>query len=252
MFPRFSSRGLIVAALFILLTAACVRIDLASGPAIVADPAATRTPQPEPTPVVWPTLSPRSTPMVFQVVNPVPTSAAPACALPDLPAGRHVSADGDTEILESGAVGRMACQIKRDSCAFNRLVGKIDPSIIFKREETGPYGVEDLLVHPAMVQPLTRLNQLVQAEWGGAVQLRVTDAYDSLLSHDPPESLPADRYSLHYEGRAADLTTWPIDTSLYPRLCALAVCAGFDWVHNEETHCHASIRAVSLCQSCGG
>jgi len=250
MFPRFSSRGLIVAALFILMTAACVRFDLAAHPVIVADAPATRTPQPQPTPVVWPTFSPRSTPMVFQVVNPAPTPAS-ACTFPAVVAGQHISADGDTEISESGAVGRMACQIKRDSCAFNRLVGKVDPSIIFKQEETGPYAVEDLLVHPAMVQPLTRLSKLVQAEWDGAVQLRVTDAYDSLLSHDPPESLPADRYSLHYEGRAADLTTWPVDTSLYPRLCALAVCAGFDWVHNEATHCHASIRAASLCQSCG-
>jgi hypothetical protein len=129
-------------------------------------------------------------------------------------------------------------------------VGKPDPTIVFKREETAPYDLEDMLIHPALVQPLTRLNQLVEAEWGGAVKLRVTDAYDSLLSHDPPGSDPATRYSLHYEGRAIDLTTWPVDYDRYDRLCALALCAGFDWVHNETTHCHASVTASSLCTQC--
>jgi hypothetical protein len=144
----------------------------------------------------------------------------------------------------------MECHIKRDSCAYDLLVGKVDPSIIYKKEETAPYDGEDLLVHPAMVQPLTRLNGLVQAEWGGVVKLRVTDAYDSLLSHDPLGFEPAQRYSLHYEGRAVDLTTSPVDRSLYPRLCAMAICAGFDWVHNETTHCHASVQATSLCRQC--
>ncbi len=144
----------------------------------------------------------------------------------------------------------MVCQIQRNSCAYNLLVGKPDPSIIFKREETAPFDVEDMLIHPALVQPLTRLSWLVEKEWNGEVSLRVTDAYDSLLSHDPPESEPATRYSLHYEGRAIDLTTWPVDRNRYDRLCALALCAGFDWVHNEETHCHASIKATSLCELC--
>ena len=144
----------------------------------------------------------------------------------------------------------MLCQIKRNSCAYNLLVGKPDSSIVFKREEVSPFDVEDMLIHPAMVQPLTRLTQLVEMEWGGEVRLRVTDAYDSLLSHDPPKSEPATRYSLHYEGRAIDLTTWPIDRNRYDRLCALALCAGFDWVHNEESHCHASVKATSLCAQC--
>lgn len=105
-------------------------------------------------------------------------------------------------------------------------------------------------MHPAMILPLYRLSQLVQAEWGSAVRLRVTDAYDSLLEHDlgqPDENL---KISLHFEGRAVDLTTWPIDKNRYARLCALAHCAGFDWVHNEGDHCHAAVKAESLCTRC--
>ncbi|MCB0174262.1 MAG: hypothetical protein KDJ97_27360 [Anaerolineae bacterium] len=68
---------------------------------------------------------------------------------------------------------------------------------------------------------------------------------------DPPESNPSTRYSLHYDGRAIDVTTWPVNWNLYGRLCALAHCAGFDYVENEVTHCHASINASSLCTQCG-
>jgi hypothetical protein len=101
-----------------------------------------------------------------------------------------------------------------------------------------------------MVARLARLNKLVEAEWGGIVQLRITDAYDSQLDHDPPHTDENRAYSLHYEGRAIDLTTWPVDRSLYGRLCSLAHCAGFDWVLNEGSHCHASIKAASLCSLC--
>lgn len=233
-----------------LATLACISVDLSSPPApimIVVPAVATA---PAATPIVWPTLSPRPDPLLFRVMA-VEEASSSLCRFPDLPAGQHVSRAGDYDIKESLAVGPMMCHITRDSCAYNRLVGKLDPSIIYKEEETAPFATEDLLVHPAIVQPLTRLNQLVQSEWNGAVQLRITDAYDSLLSHDPPDSIPAERYSLHYEGRAVDLTTFPVDRELYPRLCALAVCAGFDWVHNEITHCHASVKATSLCELCG-
>jgi len=234
--------ALVAAALPVL---ACVQINLSPPSAILV---ALPTPVPSPTPLVWPTLSPRPDILQFQVMD--THGPAGACQVADLPAGEHVSAAGDYTLRESEAVGFMECHITRDSCAYNMLVGKLDPSIVYKEEEQAPFDTEDLLIHPAMVQPLTRLNQLVQAEWRGTVQLRVTDAYDSLLSHDPAESKPATRYSLHYEGRAVDLTTFPVDQSLYPRLCALATCAGFDWVHNEITHCHASVKATSLCKLC--
>jgi hypothetical protein len=98
--------------------------------------------------------------------------------------------------------------------------------------------------------PLNRLNRLVQAEWGGAVRLRVTDAYDSLLEHDLAQTDESRRYSLHFEGRSIDLTTWPVEPAYYGRLCALAHCAGFDWVNDEGDHCHASLNAESLCLRC--
>jgi hypothetical protein len=114
-----------------------------------------------------------------------------------------------------------------------------------------PFDTEDILMHPAMLKPLSRLSQLVLAEWGGEVQLRVTGAYDSLLEHDLNQTDPNRKYSLHFEGRAIDLTTWPVGRSRYGRLCALAHCAGFDWVQNEGSHCRASINAKSVCAHCG-
>ncbi len=187
--------------------------------------------------------NPRPTPVVRAVPR-------PACLWPDLLEGQFISASGSYTQTEPAASGRMVCRIKRDSCVYGRLVALREPTIVFKQEEAPPFDTEDSLMHPALLQPLARLNLLVQAEWGSAVQLRVTDAYDSLLEHDPPQAEERLTYSLHYEGRAVDLTTWPVDRSRYGRLCALAHCAGFDWVLNEGTHCHASVKAVSLCGQC--
>jgi hypothetical protein len=148
--------------------------------------------------------------------------------------GQHLSASGSYTQTETQAAGAMSCRIQRDSCAYRFLVGNLDPSIVFKREEEAPYD----------------LNELVGAEWGGALQLRITDAYDSLLEHDLAQTDESRKYSLHFEGRSIDLTTWPIQPARYGRLCTLALCAGFDWVHHEGDHCHASIQAESLCSRC--
>ncbi|RME98817.1 MAG: hypothetical protein D6768_16420 [Chloroflexi bacterium] len=184
---------------------------------------------------------------------PLPTSTPTPEALCDpafLWAGQTISSSGSYTETETAAAGPMACRIERGDCAYHRLVGQLDPTIVFKREETPPFDGEDILMHPAMLYPLSRLNALVLNEWGGDVQLRVTDAYDSLLEHDLKQTNPARKYSLHFEGRSIDLTTWPIDLNRYPRLCALAHCAGFDWVQNEGDHCHASVKAESLCGQC--
>ncbi|GAB4414938.1 MAG: hypothetical protein Fur0044_09860 [Anaerolineae bacterium] len=226
-------------------TLACVRIDLSPPPIAQPLPAATLLPTPTlpSTPLPRPTAVP---PPIFVAVAPGP----PACLQPNLAIGEHISASGSYTETERLASTPMLCHLERDSCGYNQLVGILDPTLKFKQEETPPFDTEDFLMHPAMILPLTRLNHLVQTEWGGAFQLRITDAYDSLLEHDPPESEPSTRYSLHYEGRAIDLTLWPVDQSQYGRLCTLAHCAGFDWVLNEGTHCHASIRAESLCLDC--
>lgn len=176
--------------------------------------------------------------------------AARLCAGGDLPAGLHLSAGGSYTQTQTEAVGPPVCRIERGSCAYYHLVGNLDGSIIFQGEEEPPFDDEDILMHPAMVLPLSRLNALVQEEWSGAYQLRITDAYDSLLEHHLSQPDPNRRASLHFEGRAIDLTLWPRDLSQYGRLCMLAHCAGFGWVHNEGNHCHAAIQAESLCVRC--
>ena len=186
--------------------------------------------------------------MAVPTVTPTASPMPVICPLPNLVPGQHISASGSYTETETIAAGPMDCRIERDSCAYCHLIGNLDPAMVFKREEEPPYDREDILMHPAMLLPLTRLNELVAAEWDGAVQLRVTDAYDSLLEHDLAQSEESRKYSLHFEGRSIDLTTWPIEPARYGRLCALAQCAGFDWVHHEG--CHASIRAESPCLRC--
>jgi hypothetical protein len=202
---------------------------------------------------VPPTPTPTASPKAIVRAKPTATPTATlqrACPLPDLVPGQHISASGSYTETETAAAGPMVCRIKRNSCAYRYLIGNLDPTIAFKREEEPPYDVEDILIHPAMLLPLTRLNELVTAEWGGRVRMRVTDAYDSLLEHDLAQLDESRKYSLHFEGRSIDLTTWPIEPASYGRLCALAHCAGFDWVQHEGDHCHASIKAESLCLRC--
>jgi hypothetical protein len=223
------------------------------GLALAAILAACASPTLPPPPL--PTLEPATLPgqSDVSVIGPSPSpSAAPTeFSLPaEVPPGEHVAANGSLTETETQAAGPMLCQIKRDSCAFKQLVIDQDPGILFSEAEPPPYGLEDRMMHPAMQLPLARLGALVRGEWGGTVQLMVTAAYDSEIHHDLAESNPDLSYSLHYEGRSIDLITLPPDHSRNARLCGLALRAGFDWVHNEIDHCHASIRANSLCTIC--
>jgi hypothetical protein len=132
--------------------------------------------------------------------------------------------------LESRNSGRMSSRVRRRSHRFSQLTRARGP-IEYKDEEgTGA----DRMMMPELRARVERLSQLVRQEWG-SVRLRVTEAWDEQGEHGPR--------SLHYEGRAVDLTTSDLDSRKLGRLAALAVRAGFDWVYFESRyHVHASVR----------
>jgi Hedgehog amino-terminal signalling domain len=130
---------------------------------------------------------------------------------------------------ERDTVGAATTRIVRDTPAFAALTRNENPAVVFKNEEgTGA----DRMMTATLSGRIDALAMLVASEWAGT-KLRVTEAWDENQEHG--------KNSIHYEARAADLTTHPIDSAKLGRLGRLAVDAGFEWVFFETNHIHVSM-----------
>lgn len=131
---------------------------------------------------------------------------------------------------ENDTVGAITKKITRTSPEFQQLVRNDNPDVVFKNEErTGA----DMMMTPRLKEKIDALAELLKTELPG-FKLRVTEAWDENMEHNPT--------STHYEGRAADMTTDPVNSAKLGRLGGLAVEAGFDWVFFEnDKHIHVSV-----------
>lgn len=132
---------------------------------------------------------------------------------------------------EATVVGPLVDPVKRGTRAYARLVRCDSDDLVFKDEEGT--GADHLMTRRLSIR-LRRLGRRVRREWPG-VRLRITEAWDEKGEHA--------RGSVHYEGRAADITTSDLDPKKLGRLARLAIDEGLDWVYFENsTHVHVSVR----------
>ena len=133
--------------------------------------------------------------------------------------------------VEARVVGAADEPITRASGGFKTLVACEDCPFVFKDEERNK---SDRMMTPRLRRDLIQLSKLVNQTWP-KLELRVTEAWDDRREHGSG--------SIHYEGRAADITTSDQDPAKLGALAALAVRAGFDWVFYENaSHVHVSVK----------
>jgi hypothetical protein len=148
------------------------------------------------------------------------------------PFPRELSLGGTfPERPEVAVSGHLGGPVARTDAAFRHFVENDDERIVFKNEEQSG---ADRVMTVSLSRRLSRLARRVEREWPG-VRLRVTEAWDEDGEHG--------KGSLHYAGRAADLTTTDLDSQKLGRLASLAVGSGFDWVYYENrSHVHVSVK----------
>ncbi|KXI26778.1 hypothetical protein [Paraglaciecola hydrolytica] len=117
-----------------------------------------------------------------------------------------------------------------DGNALEDLFNYCSNDVVIKFEEGD---CSDSKVTKNLKKTIFKLVELIDQEWEGERKLRITEAWDNNAEHT--------KYSLHNEGRAADITTDDRDTKKLSKLACLAMAAGFSWVKLEKDHVHASV-----------
>ncbi|XP_028418796.1 sonic hedgehog protein-like isoform X2 [Dendronephthya gigantea] len=146
----------------------------------------------------------------------------------------------DIDEYSQGASGQPGDPINY-SRAFKVLKTNYNPGIVFEQnsEKTG----DTRLMSKRCMDALNKLGTLVKQKWP-RIKLRVIVAWDQQTVHRSSGT------SLHFEGRAVDITTSDKDRSKLGLLARLAVEAGFDWVkYVHKQRVHASVRVGAIQRS---